>query len=65
MKDDTVMKRIKTNIELIAEQIGADLADATASGDHFLLYERMVSNLEDLQSYVDKMARDLMFEEKQ
>jgi hypothetical protein len=65
MKDDTVMKRIKTNIDLIAEQIGADIADATATGDHFLLYERMVANLESLEGYVDKMARDLMFEEKQ
>ena len=65
MKNDIVMKRIKTNIDQIAEQIGEDIADATATGDHFLLYERMISNLESLESYVDKMARDLMFEEKQ
>lgn len=65
MIDDTVMTRITSNIDLIAEQIGADIADAKATGEYHLLYERMIANLEDLESYTDKMARDLMFEKKQ
>jgi hypothetical protein len=64
MKDDTVMKRIKTNIDLIAEQIGADIADATATGDHFLLYERMIANLEDLAFHTDRMAGKLLLAPK-
>jgi hypothetical protein len=65
MKNDIVMKRIKTNIDQIAEQIGEDIADATATGDTQLLYERMIANLESLEFEVDRMAGKLLLAEKQ
>jgi hypothetical protein len=60
-----VIGKITTNLELIAEQIGADTADAKATGDYQLLYERMITNIEDLASYTDKMAGKLLYAEKE
>jgi hypothetical protein len=65
MKEDKVIEKIATNLELIAEQIGADIADAKATGDYQLLYERMITNVEDLASYTDKMAGNLLCAEKE
>jgi hypothetical protein len=63
--EDKVIGKIATNLELIAEQIGADIADAKATGDYQLLYERMTTNIEDLASYTDKMAGKLLCAEKE
>lgn len=63
--EDKVIGRIATNLELIAEQIGADIADAKATGDYQLLYERMITNIEDLDSYTDKMAGKLLLAPKE
>ena len=60
-----VIGKITTNLELIAEQIGADTADAKATGDYQLLYERMITNIEGLASYTDKMAGKLLYAEKE
>jgi hypothetical protein len=65
MTEDIVMTRLTTNLDLIAEQIGADIADAKATGDYQLLYERMVANIEDLASYTDKMAGKLLHADKE
>ena len=63
--EDKVIGKIATNLELIAEQIGADIADAKSTGDYQLLYERMITNIEDLDSYTDKMAGKLLCAEKE
>ena len=55
-----IMKSVTTNIDLIAEQIGADVADAVATKDYQLFYERMVASLQDLESYVDKLNTELL-----
>jgi hypothetical protein len=65
MTEDIVMTRLTTTLDLIAEQIGADIADAKATGDYQLLYERMVANIEDLTSYTDKMAGKLLHADKE
>ena len=62
---DNVLGKIATTLDLIAEQIGADIADAKATGDYQLLHERMVANLEDLEFSIDKMAGKLICAEKE
>ena len=58
--EDKVLGKIASTLDLIAEQIGADIADAKATGDYQLLHERMVANLEDLGFQTDKMAGKLL-----
>ena len=65
MTEDIVMTRLATNLDLIAEQIGADIADAKATGDYQLLYERMEASLEDLAFHIDKMASKLLHADKE
>jgi len=48
-----------TNIELIAEQIGEDVADAKATGNYKLFYERMEASLADLEFEVSKFGGKL------
>jgi hypothetical protein len=62
---DNVLGKIATTLDLIAEQIGADIADAKATDDYQLLHERMVANLEDLEFHIDKMAGKLLRTEKE
>jgi hypothetical protein len=65
MMEDKIIGKIATTLDSIAEQIGADIADAKATGDYQLLHERMVANLEDLEFHIDKMAGKLLCAEKE
>jgi hypothetical protein len=46
-------------IEQMGEQIGEDTADASATKDYQLFYDRMMANLENLEFALDKMAGKL------
>ena len=63
--EDQVLGKIATTLDLIAEQIGADIADAKATGDYQMLHERMIANLEDLTFHTDKMAGKLLLSPKE
>ena len=58
--DDVVLRRRLTALEQTAEQIGADLADAVATHDYHLLYERMIANIESLEFEVDCLGGKLI-----
>jgi hypothetical protein len=64
MIEDMVVSRFLTSIDQVGEQIGADVADAKATGDYQLLHERMVANLESLEFCLDKMAGKLLLATK-
>jgi hypothetical protein len=51
-----------TNMEQIAEQIGADIADCVARKDYELLLELMDANLESLAFEVDKLKGKIKVE---
>jgi hypothetical protein len=63
--EDIVVSRFLTSIDQLGEQIGADVADAKATGDYQLLYERMIANLEDLAFHTDRMAGKLLLSPKE
>ena len=60
-----VMRMFLTIIDQIGEQIGADVADASATKDYQLLHERMMANLESLEFALDKMAGKLLLAPKE
>jgi hypothetical protein len=64
MIEDMVVSRFLTSIDQVGEQIGADVADAKATGDYQLLHERMMANLEDLAFHTDRMAGKLLLTTK-
>ena len=53
------MTEIEKALREIAEQIVADVDEASATGDLYLMYDRMVANAQDLQRQLMKTGEVL------
>ena len=53
------MTEIEKALREIAEQIVADVDEASATGDLYLMYDRMVANAQDLQRQLMKTGETL------
>ena len=53
------MTEIEKALREIAEQIVADVDEASATGDLYLMYDRMVANAQDLQKQLMKTGEVL------
>ena len=53
------MTEIEKALREIAEQIVADVNEASATGDLYLMYDRMVANAQDLQRQLMKTGETL------